>query len=326
VKDAILITAYCPDSKREKILRDLVVSLERFSDKFDVILISHTVIPEDISRSTYISIYDSKNEILKDWDLLNQPWFSPEGNGTIYSSFLTRKNTLLAVWRMMIIGFSLANNLGYKKLHHVEYDCRIENIEEFLENSRLLDDYDSVLYMDRKENVSEILFGSFQSYFLPTLNSFLLKLDEEGVKNLIRSSPSKSPEPLLYKLLTEGKKYFAKDRSQLEKSGNKFGIFDGQIEKKSIPWAVPYFDPTDNLVKFLIWNTIDKEISYKLVLNDDRLENIGNISPGRWAIFNLCPINELRNLLVIEDDLIRDKFDMGEIGIEIFKKMSYRSN
>ena len=326
MKDAILITAYCPDFRREKILRDLVNSLEKFKDKFDVILISHTAIPEDISRSTYLSIYDSKNEILKDWDLLNQPWFSPEGNGTIYSSFLTRKNTLLAVWRMMIIGFSLANNLGYKKVHHMEYDCKIDNVDELLENSNLLEEYDSILYMDRKENISEILFGSFQSYYIPSLPPFLQKLDEEGIKNLIRNSPHKSPEPLLYNLLTEGKKYFIKDRSQLEKSGNKFGIFDGQIEKKSIPWAVPYFDPNDNFVKFLIWNTIDEEISYKLILNDSRIENIGKISPGYWTISNLCPINELDTLLVIENDLIRDKFDISEIGIEIFKKMSYRSN
>ena len=44
-----------------------------------------------------------KNELLTEWDLINQPWFSPNGDGKIQSGLLTGRNTHLAIWRMMMI-------------------------------------------------------------------------------------------------------------------------------------------------------------------------------------------------------------------------------
>ena len=128
MKDLILITAYCPDDYRENLLRNLVAFLE---DKpFDVMIVSHTTIPLDIQKKVNIVLYDKKNEILTDWDMLNQPWFNPMNDRRIQSSFLSKKNTHLAIWRMMILGFSTAKNLGYTKLHHIEYDCEINSMDE----------------------------------------------------------------------------------------------------------------------------------------------------------------------------------------------------
>ena len=50
MKDLILITAYCPDDNRESILRNLVLSLEKYKDKFEVMIVSHTPIPLDIQK------------------------------------------------------------------------------------------------------------------------------------------------------------------------------------------------------------------------------------------------------------------------------------
>ena len=110
MKDLLLITAYCPDETRENILRNLINSLTKFKNKYDLMIVSHTPIPLDIQKKVNYFLYDSKNEILTDWDLLNQPWFAPTGDGVIQSAFLSKKNTLLAMWRMMILGFSLAKN------------------------------------------------------------------------------------------------------------------------------------------------------------------------------------------------------------------------
>ena len=191
MKDLIMITSYCPDDKREDILRNLVTSLENYKDTFEVMIVSHTPIQLDIQKKIEVALFDKKNEILTDWDLLNQPWFNPNNERRIQSSFLSKKNTHLAIWRLMILGFSTAKNIGYKKVHHIEYDCKINNIDEFKENSILLDDYDSVIYIDKKNTVDDILFGSFQSYFLPKIDNFLLNLDEESIKNMIRKSKTK---------------------------------------------------------------------------------------------------------------------------------------
>ena len=84
----------------------------------------------------------------------------------------------------MIIGFSVAKNLGYSKVHHIEYDCKITEVSEFIENSWLLNEHNSVVYMDKKEGIAEIMFGSFQSYFIPKLNPLLTKLNEEEIAQI----------------------------------------------------------------------------------------------------------------------------------------------
>ena len=73
MKDLIVVTSYCPDEFRESILRNLIISLKQFRDKFDVMVVSHTPIPKDVQQNIDYYLYDSKNEILTDWDLLNQP-------------------------------------------------------------------------------------------------------------------------------------------------------------------------------------------------------------------------------------------------------------
>ena len=184
MKDLILITAYCPDDNRENILRNLVTSLEKHKNIFDVMITSHTPIPLDIQKKVDVSLFDKKNEILTDWDLLNQPWFNPNDERRIQSSFLSKKNTHLAIWRLMILGFSTAKNMGYRKVHHIEYDCEINEISEFIDNSELLNKNNSVVYMDVKYTVDEVMFGSFQSYFIPKIHKLLIELDEEKIKDL----------------------------------------------------------------------------------------------------------------------------------------------
>lgn len=326
MKDLILITAYCPDDYKEGILRNLVNSLNKYKDFFDVMIVSHTVVPSDIQKKVNYFFYDSKNEILTDWDLLNQPWFNPNDERRIQSSFLSRKNTHLAIWRMMILGFSLAKNMGYKKLHHIEYDCEINNVSEFFDNSNLLDEYDSVIYIDSKDTVDDILFGSFQSYFLPTIDTFLLELNEEKIIDMIRNSDSKSPELMLQNILTTGKRFYKKNRDMLNKNGNLFGIIDGQIGNNFIPWAVPFYDRLDNSVGFVVWNTKNLEgVYHNIIINNEKIINVPITGINHWRLIYLGSIDEISSLLILENEKVRDKFDLTTSeNKEIFKKSSFR--
>jgi hypothetical protein len=326
MKDLILVTAYCPDDYRENILRDLINSLHQLKENYDVMIVSHTTIPTDIQKKVNYCFYDSKNEILTDWDLLNQPWFSPGNNRLIQSSFLSKKNTHLAIWRMMILGFSLSKNMGYEKVHHIEYDCKITNDLEFNENSKLLDEYNAIIYIDKKENVDEILFGSFQSYFIPNINKFLIDLDENKIKDMIRNSVSKSPELMLQKLIEESGKVFRKNRSDLENHGNFFGIVDGQITNNFISWAVPFYDRLDNTVGFIVWNTNNVNgVKHTIIVNNERITQINETHLGHWRMINLGSFDEISNIIVIENDEIRDKFSLvTDEEKQIFKLSSFR--
>jgi hypothetical protein len=325
MKDLILITSYCPDDHRENILRNLVYSLEKYKSNFEVMVVSHTPISLDIQKKVEFCFYDKKNEILTDWDLLNQPWFIPSGGRRIQSSFLSKKNTHLAIWRLMILGFSNAKNLGFSKVHHIEYDCEINEISEFLENSRLLNENNSVVYMDIQERISPVMFGSFQSYFIPKIHELLVNLNEEKIKDLIRHAISKSPEGLLKQLIDESGNVVVKNRDVLKKKGNRFGIINSQSINKN-PWSVPYYDYLTETVDFISWNTSNKEgIEYKIIINNTNLVYIPKVYIDCWTIRSLGKIEEINSIIVLENEIIRDTFYLNsESDRELFKKMSYR--
>jgi hypothetical protein len=326
MKDLILITAYCPDDNRENILRDCVYSLSKFREKYDIMIVSHTPIPVDIQKQVNYCFYDSKNEILTDWDLLNRPWFSPSDGRAIHSSFLSKKNTILAIWRMFILGFANAKNLGYTKVHQIEYDCKIVDDTEILSNSELLGSYDSVVYFDLKPDVENLLFGSFQSYYIPTMSNFLLELDEEGIKEYVRTSDTKSPEVLLYRILSNGK-IFEKNRDLLELNGNKFGVFDGQITNSLNSWSVPFYDEQDDHIYFIVWNTKVKEgIKHQIILNKTKVVSIDLTPLNHWKIIDLGFFDDIKDIIVVENKQIRDTFSLNTEDEQMyFKKMSYRN-
>ena len=325
MKDLILITAYCPDDYRENLLRNLVNSLNSY-DLFDVMVVSHTPIPLDIQKKVDLVIYDKKNEILTNWNMLNQPWFNPGDQRRIQSSFLSKKNTHLAIWRMMILGFSTAKNLGYKKLHHIEYDCEINNPNELLDNSIQLNNYTSVIYVDKKPTVDSILFGSFQSYSIPSLPDCLINLNEEWIKDLIKKALSKSPELMLQKLLEEDGKILYKDRDLLESSGNKFGLVDGQVGNQFIPWAVPFYDRLTNQVGFVVWNTKNEDgVKHQIIINDNMMHDVPFTPYNQWRMEFLGDFDSVESLLIIENNKIRDNISLKtQEEKDTFKRMSFR--
>ena len=182
MKDLIMISSYCNTKEKEEVLRNLVSQVNGQKDKFDLMIVSHSVVPDDISNKCDLVLYDKKNELLYDWDLRCKPWFNPGNTRQIMSIFTGFFNTHLAIWRMLILGNSVAKNIGYKKVHHIEYDSSINDFSEILDNSKLLNDYDCVTYTKTKNTVDPILFGTYQAYRLDTLHKDLLELDEVKIK------------------------------------------------------------------------------------------------------------------------------------------------
>lgn len=324
MKDLILITAYCPDDYRENILRDLVSSLQ--SSPFDVMIVSHTPIPLDIQKKVNFVWYDEKNEILTDWDLINQPWFNPGNDRRIQSGLLSKKNTHLAIWRMQILGNSIAKHLGYNKVHKIEYDCIINNFDEFLENSKLLDINSCVSYTKSKDTVDDILFGSCISYNLNDLHPDFLVLNEEKIKNKIRSSLSKSPEGMAKDLYHHKGDAIIKPKSLLDKNGNNFGIVDGQMENNFTPWGVPFYDKLTNALGFVVWNTTNKDgIKHQIIINNDKIYDIPLTPYDHWKIRFFDDFNSIESILTIENNKIRDNISLKtQEEKETFKKISFR--
>ena len=227
---------------------------------------------------------------------------------------------------MMILGFSTARNLGYDKVHHIEYDCEINDMGELIDNSNQLDDYNSVIYVDTQPTVDSILFGSFQSYFLPNISEKLINLDEEWIKQSIRDAASKSPELMLQKVIESSGKVLYKDRNILESEKNKFGIIGSQTGKNFIPWAVPFYDRLTNQLGFIVWNMENKDgVKHQIIINGNKVHDIPITPYNNWRMEFIDNLDSIESVLILENNIVRDNISLKtQEDKEIFKKMSFR--
>lgn len=325
MKDLIMVSAYCNTKEKEDVLRNLVSQINKNKDKFDLMVVSHSVVPDDVSNKCDLVLYDKKNELLYDWDLRCRPWFNPGNERQILSIFTGFYNSHLAIWRMLILGNGLAKNLGYNKVHHIEYDTSINDFSELYENSKLLDVNNSVYYVKSQSTVDDILFGSYQAYRLDTLNDELLILDEEKLKQKIREIEDKSPEMMLQEILTSSGKTIVKTKNNLDSNGNNFGLTHSKLATGHTAWCLPYYDKLTNKLGFVIWNMEDQNgtINVKLIYNDDRFIDIGDILNKHWRLMDIDDYDNAKKLTVIVNDKIRNIFDFEKDG-EMFKQVSFR--
>ena len=321
MKDLIIVSSYCDTKQKEDILRNLVNQCYK-ENSFDLMVVSHTTIPDDISRKTTLSLYDSKNELLYDWDLRSKPWFNPDNKREIQSIFTGFSNSHLAIWRMIILGNSVAKNLGYEKVHHIEYDCDIKDFTEIHNNSKLLDTYDCVTYAKVIDTIDDILFGTYQAYRLDTLHNDLLILDEEKIKSQIRASNTKSPEGMLFDLLHTNKKGFVKNKSLLDINNN-FGL--SHTQNTHTAWCLPYYDRLTNKLSFIIWNVEEpsRDINVQLIYNEDKVITFGEIKHSHWVVKDIDDFDNAKKLTVILNGKIRNEYDFIKDG-DMFKQVSFR--
>ena len=110
-KDLILITAYCPNKEKKEILFDFLKQLQKFRDKYDVLVSSHT--PLDIHFFDYFDYfyYDRNNVILTDLEYRQNGFFCPFDNYVIWSSYIGSGNTIKAILDLLIPSIAISEKL-----------------------------------------------------------------------------------------------------------------------------------------------------------------------------------------------------------------------
>lgn len=324
-KDLIIITAYCDKPEKFEVLRKLVNQINTQKNFFDLMIVSHTSVPVDIVDKTEFCLFDKKNELLYDTDLRNKPWFDPANDRPVLSIHTAFFNTHLAIWRMIILGNTIAKSCGYNKVHHIEYDTSIEDFSELKRNSSLLDNFSAVVYTKFVDTTDPILFGTYQAYKLNTLHKDLLRLDEEKIKDMIRLSSDKSPERMLFELLNHEGNIISKNKSELDVNGNSFGMSHNKISNGNTAWCLPYYDKLTAKLGFVVWNMEEPEktIDVKIIYNDENVINLGSISPKHWRLIDIDDYINVHKLIVILNNNIRNIFDFDNMREE-FKLQSFR--
>lgn len=294
-KDLILITAYCPNKEKKEILFDFLKQLQKFRDKYDILVSSHT--PLDTHFFDYFDYfyYDKNNVILTDIEYRQNGFFCPFDNYVIWSSYIGSGNTIKAILDLIIPSIAIAKNLKYKKIHFFEYDTKIIDDTELIENSKLLDEYDYVIY--NAEDTHKIAGG-----FLSFKTNFVVDEWKENNKETLKKSYfdvyPKVPENILFNQIKNQRKFISKNYHNLKLNGIEINIFN---ENRS-NWNVPFFDPEDKNLKFVTFNNTNSEYDIKVIVNN-KIHNLGIIKPTNWKIISLLEnFYDVEHVIVLKNN------------------------
>lgn len=322
MKDLFLITAYTPDDKRKDLLRDFVSCID--NKLFDIMIVSHSSIPEDIINKVNYFVYDSSNILLTDFEYKYEMFYEND-KFSINTTENRPFNHFLAAWKLVTLGLNTAKNEGYEKVHCIEYDTKLKSLSEFKENSKILDK-NSLVFYSTDYRPSIISFPI--SFNINKINEQWFIYDEKDLKTQLANGYIKTIEDHELKILENEPEKFVKSYTTLLDKNIKINLFYSGGEDV---WVTPVVDSKDNLIIFS-WNphqSLTGEnipiYNVKVLVNDEYHINYDN-NIGEWHINLVGKLNEINKLTIIRNNKKIINYDFDKINKETFKKLNRYGN
>jgi hypothetical protein len=312
MKDLIFITAHCPTEEQERALERCIDSVLKCEKH--VALISHTHVPIHIQKKCQFYVYDYNNEISDDYNLLAYHNFSFD-NQKIYSRFFHKYFYGFAIYRMFSIVSQIAINFGYKNIHQIEYDCELLDNELINEHSKLLEEYDSVIYTDNGKE-DGFLFGSFKSFRVSSLPDKLKNYDKDFIESEVKKSNPNDLECLTKKLFMErGNVCF-----QSIPSDDRFkkGI---NFHNRNLHHTL-YYNPLDKTLNIFYNSIINSSEDIVIIVNKTHIINL-TTKPYHWHTRPLGIFDEITHVRIDNTNKIIYEKTFDSEFREIFKIKSY---
>lgn len=310
MKDLISIFTYCPDDRRKKVLYALLEKLQPLRDKYEILVVSHSPIPDLCFSNVDYFYYDSKNTLLDDFSLTNKFWFIGESI-KLTSSLVYPISTHLAIYRLIYFVLNFSKMMGFRKIHFIEYDIKLNNIDLINEVNNLLDSDDSIIFGDEIWN-----YGVYFATKLEKWTDEELIFDEEKILCEIAKTDTRQTESYTPKFLSGKSRSISKlELSKIDEE--KIYSYIDEHQNDKLLWCVPTVHETTNEFCFFIFN--EKGGYYEVdVFVDGNYFHFISEGKGMWSlnpIGDFMGINKvevyidkkLRNIIII-DESNRDKF------------------
>jgi len=215
MEDIVLISSYTPTKEKQTSLRNLVYGLK--DQGYKVAVCTHSVTPNDVIEECDYFFYDKENKVIYDPEI--QYWYYNVVNSTtkfIYKPYNIMATHIVPIIKMVYPALEYLKNLGYKKVHLLEYDSEILDYNIFKENSLLLDKFDIISYYyddsfpNYDSNINKYFFGCFKSFNIFNLDFSSLHLGENQLVDLYKEyfNSKKWPctERIIYDKISPSKK------------------------------------------------------------------------------------------------------------------------
>ena len=323
--DLIVITSYHPTLKQEDMLRNLVNNISNLSEDFDIMISSHSYVPKDICDKVDYVIYDKENKILTGDEYRATLWVKLTDNYQINTQYVGNQNTMLAVWKLSASAFSFSKSLGYKKIHKIEYDTIVNDLNEFQDNSKLLDEYDTIFYSSKNThppfNIKHIS-GMVQSFNLSSLIPLFQTYNEDNIMRYYHKKGKNIPEILRHLAEIEsGNKIYYKPLHLLNTPQIKTAL----VHRSNDNWYVPYYDPKGDELRFLVRKNQPDTLNPKveLIINNNYQKLNLPSSSQYWYHIPLMNFEEVNTLKVLINDKLFYEIDFTSLDKEKFKNYNY---
>jgi hypothetical protein len=317
MKELISVFAYCPDNNRKKILQDLLTQLQIIRDKFEIMVVSHSPISDlsyDLIDHFY---YDASNKLLSDFDVRKKHWYSNHVFN-INSTLVYPPSTHLAIYSLLYYTFNFAKFKSFNKVHCIEYDINLIDLNLFDDVSTTLNDYNTVMFKRERDGW---LYGT---YFAFTMNDFpddYFIYDEEKILNQLRNSETKMTECITDKLLTPNSRTIKLEPLSKLDPTNVFQKVDNHMNDELL-WCVPLCDRNSDMVHFFVYNNKGGNYDVDIIINDKHL-NINTSCLNCWYVKPLGNINEINEILVLVNKKIKKHIILNDENRDMFRKYNF---
>lgn len=310
MKELILITSHTPNSEREKLLRNLVSGIK--NTEYDIMVVSHTPIPNDIMNNVNYFIFDKENPLM--YDIKDKMTDFFETSSFVILATETRKyNHGLAFLRLLKLGLTTAKSLKYEKVHFFEYDSLITNYSELQANSNLLDNIGVVCYKPLAFDWP----NSPISFNLEKVSKLWFELSDDHYYQFMSDNlKSQLSEEYEMYLINDGGEYNIKDVNILKDNGIDIGLYRDMIKYH---WITVVYDLSKDKLVFFGWNQNKIEYNVTIIVNNEFLIN-KKITPNQWVLDDIKNFNDVNNITIIVNDEIKTILDFNLIDRNLFKE------
>jgi len=311
MKELILITSHAPSNEKQELLRDLVNDTK---DKgYDVMVSTHVFVPKDIVDSVDFIIYEKENRLLTDLKhkkVMN--FWSVDGTLKVNTTETFKFNHAFAMIKLLVNGLSYAKQLGYEKVHFFEYDTKINSFVEVENNSKLLDEYNTIYYVP-----PGLPWPSAPiSLNLNKVSNSWFNISNDSIMEFFDEPTSKLSEEYEQRLINDSGNSLNKEHKTLSENGIDVGLHC-EIEKDS--WMVPVYHQVSDKLIFFGWSKDTTEvIEVVLIVNKNKIEQY-EINRNSWVIREIGVFDNISTLTIIVNGKIFNQIDFSKIDREYYK-------
>ena len=215
------------------------------------------------------------------------------------------------VLRLLLIGLKSAKSLNYQKVHLVEYDSEIKCVQEFKKNSVLLDEHSIIWYQ-----WETFAFPTTPvSYNLLKLPNLFFEITKEKLLNFFNGEKTNMCEQYHMELINQCDNVLKKKVENLKDVGIELNLNSDVVKYE---WNVPVYNHETKKMIFFSWGQTETEdMEIKLVVNHVQISSF-IVKPGTWIIREIDCIENIKNILIIVNNQIRNYLDFNKIDKDYY--------